>query len=401
MTFLHGVEIQEVDKGPRPIGGVNASVIGLVGTATFGNAPQDVPVLISGSRKTAEDRFGKVRTDEEVSEGNTLPYALNAILDQTAAQIVVVKVANSDSIKAGVQALVGAESVVHQTPRILIAPGFSDESVVVSALNSAAERLRGVAVVDVVTPGSAGTAGSSSDGTGKQADQSPQGNDNDAIADVISNVPEVDSSRLYAVYPFVKVSLGGVRFRLEPASARVAGVIAKSDDERGFWWSPSNRPIAGIVGTKQPIDFSLGDSLSSANQLNEGKIASIIHQGGYRLWGNRSLSTDPKWAFISVRRTADLINDALQRAHLWAVDRNITKTYVNEVTEGVNAYLRHLKSQGAIINGTCWADPEVNTWDQIQQGKVTFDFDFTPPYPAEHITFRSTLVNDYLEEIFA
>ena len=224
----------------------------------------------------------------------------------------------------------------------------------------------------------------------------------DPIAAAITNGNILTpSSRLYAVYPFVKVGLGGDSFRLEPASARVAGVIAKSDDERGFWWSPSNRPIVGIVGTARPIDFSLGDRLSSANRLNEAKVATIIHQGGYRLWGNRSLSGDPKWVFVNVRRTADLINDALQRAHLWAIDRNITKTYVEEVTEGVNAYLRHLKSQGAIINGTCWADPELNTWDQVQQGKVTFDFDFTPPYPAEHIIFRSTLVNDYLEEVFA
>lgn len=54
MAFLHGVEIQEVDKGPQPIGGVKASVIGLVGTATSGSAPTNEPVLISGSRKDAE-----------------------------------------------------------------------------------------------------------------------------------------------------------------------------------------------------------------------------------------------------------------------------------------------------------------------------------------------------------
>jgi hypothetical protein len=59
-----------------------------------------------------------------------------------------------------------------------------------------------------------------------------------------------------------------------------------------------------------------------------------------------------------------------------------------------------LKSIGGIINGTCWADKELNTPSQILQGKIYFDFDFTPPYPAEHITFRSSLVNKYLEEIF-
>jgi phage tail sheath protein FI len=54
----------------------------------------------------------------------------------------------------------------------------------------------------------------------------------------------------------------------------------------------------------------------------------------------------------------------------------------------------------AILGGDCWADPDLNTPDQIAQGKVYFDFDFTPPFPAEHVTFRSHLVNDYVKEIF-
>jgi hypothetical protein len=117
------------------------------------------------------------------------------------------------------------------------------------------------------------------------------------------------------------------------------------------------------------------------------------------LWGNRTTSSDPKWAFLSVRRTADIINDSLLRAHLWAVDRNITKTYIEDVLEGVNGFLASLKAQGAILGGRAFADPELNTPLNIADGKVFFDFEFTPPFPAEHITFRSHLVNDFIEEI--
>jgi phage tail sheath protein FI len=73
---------------------------------------------------------------------------------------------------------------------------------------------------------------------------------------------------------------------------------------------------------------------------------------------------------------------------------------VQDVVEGVNAYLRHLVSIGAILGGQCWADPDLNTPDQIAQGRVYFDFDFTDSPPAERITFRSHLVNDYIETIF-
>ena len=107
--------------------------------------------------------------------------------------------------------------------------------------------------------------------------------------------------------------------------------------------------INGIVGISKPIDFVLGDVNSKANYLNENNIATIIQESGFRLWGNRTLSADPKWAFLQARRTADMINDSLLKAHLWAVDRNITKTYIEDVLEGVNNYLRHLKSIGAII----------------------------------------------------
>ncbi|MBD0392174.1 phage tail sheath subtilisin-like domain-containing protein, partial [Wolbachia endosymbiont of Pentalonia nigronervosa] len=176
-----------------------------------------------------------------------------------------------------------------------------------------------------------------------------------------------------------------------PPSPFVAGLMAKVDSEQGFWHSPSNKEINGVVGTSRAIDFTLGDANCRANLLNENEVTTIIHQNGYRLWGNRTCSDDPKWAFLSVRRTADLINDSLLRAHLWAVDRNITKTYIDDVIESVNSYLAGLKAQGAIISGKCYAtsDPA-----NIASGKVFFDFEFTPPYPAEQITFRSHLLNN-------
>lgn len=273
---------------------------------------------------------------------------------------------------------------VQAQPRILIAPGFTDErpeingeamaNPVVSSLISIAERLRGIVIADC-----------------------PNGTKEQATA----YAKDWGSARLYCIYPFARVYDSKTdTIKDEPLSARIAGLIAKSDNERGFWWSPSNLIINGIIGLSKPIDFSLGDSECVANYLNENNVATVIQQDGFRLWGNRSTSADSKWTFLSVRRTADMINDSLQKEHLWAVDRNITKTYVEDVCDGVNNYLRYLKNIGAIIGGKCWADTTINSPDQIQQGKATFDFDFTAPYPAEHITFRSRMVNDYLSEIF-
>lgn len=393
--FLHGVEVIEIDTGPRPIRTVRSSVVGIVGTAPGADAtafPLNTPVLIAGSRAEA----AKLDITVDGTGGGTLPNALDGIFDQIGAVVVVIRVDEGIDEAAtlanvvggvnattgqyeGVHALLGAESIVGFAPRILCAPGFTHQRIaatanpVVSELIGIAERMRAVIVAD-----------------------GPNTND----ADAITYSGDFGSARVYVVDPWVKVFRGG-EIVIEPASGHVAGLIAKIDNDRGFWWSPSNNNINGIIGTARPVDFKLGDANSRANLLNEQNVTTIIRQDGFRLWGNRTLSSDPKFAFLSVRRTADILNESLQRAHLWAVDRNITKTYVKDVEDGVNAYIRTLVDLGALLGGRCWADPDLNTAANITQGKIYFNFDFTPPYPAEHITFRSILTNDYISEVFS
>jgi len=176
--------------------------------------------------------------------------------------------------------------------------------------------------------------------------------------------------------------------------------VARIDAEVGWWASPSNRELRGISGTSRFVSFGLGEADSEANTLNASQVATIIRSTGWRLWGNRTCSADPAWQFLSTVRTADRINEAILRSHLWAVDRNITATYVSDVVESVNAFLRDLVAQGAILGGRCWADPDLNSSANIRDGRLYLDFDFTPASPAERITFRSRLVDDYAETIF-
>ncbi len=384
--FLHGVEVSEISSGPRTIRTTKSSIIGLIGTAPDADNtvfPLNKPVLIVGSRREAA----------KLGATGTLPMAINGIFDQIGAMVIVIRVeAGEDEAETianiiggvdaqtgdykGVQAFLSAESIVHAAPRILIAPGFTHQrpnnqaNPVISSMLVIADRLRAVIIAD-----------------------GPNTNDQDAI----TWRNDFGNARVYIVDPWVKIFIDSEQ--VVPPSPYIAGLIARSDNENGFWWSPSNQEIYGIVGTARPVDFTLGDANCRANFLNENEVTTIIRQEGYRLWGNRSCSSDPKWAFLSVRRTADLINDSLLRAHMWAVDRNITRTYLDDVVESVNAYLAHLKALGAILGGQCYPDPELNTPANIAQGKVYFDFDFTPPYPAERIVFRSHLINDYIKEL--
>ncbi|UXX40540.1 phage tail sheath subtilisin-like domain-containing protein [Wolbachia endosymbiont of Oryzaephilus surinamensis] len=383
-NLQHGVNVIEVTSGAKTVRTAKSSVIGVIGTAPEADEqkfPLNKPVLVAGSLKEAA----------KLGRSGTLFSAVKGIFSQIGATVVVIRVEESDpklkeeeTLKniiggvdketgeyQGIEAFLSSESIVHVAPRILIAPQFTHQlpedgkNPVVAALIPIAEKLRSIIVAD-----------------------GPNTNDEEAIKWRKS----VGSSRVYVVDPWVKVYIEG-KEEILPPSSFVAGLIARVDSEQGFWHSPSNKEINGIVGTSRPIDFTLGNINCRANHLNENEVTTIIHQNGYRLWGNRTCSNDSKWAFLSVRRTADLINDSLLRAHLWAVDRNITKTYIDDVIEGVNSYLASLKAQGAIISGRCYATPELNTPANIASGKVYFDFEFTLPYPAEQITFRSHLVS--------
>lgn len=470
--FLHGAEVLQIDNGSRTISTVSSSVIGIVGTAPDADPaafPLNTPVLIAGSRSEA----GKL--DMLGNNTGTLPAALDGILDNASAVIVVVRVDEGENdtgttanVMGGVNAatgeyeglfaLRGAKSKVGVAPRILLAPGFTHRRLTqaVTAITVTApgtgytaapavsitggngtgatahaelNAQGGVARVVIDNPGSGYTgapavAFTGGGGSGAAATASfgstanpvvaemvgiaeslraviiadgPNGNDADAIA----YRKDFGSKRIYVVDPKVIVTDANGNNTTEWASPRVAGVIARTDNENGFWWSPSNQLINGIIGTSRLIDYAYGDPNSRANLLNAQQVTTIINDDGYRVWGNRTCSQDQKWAFLNIVRTADILNDSVLQNHRWATDRGITKNFVDDVVEGVNAYLRHLTSIGAILGGKCWVDKELNTPAEVEAGRVYFDFDFTGVYAAERITFRSHLVNDYISEVFA
>lgn len=383
--FLHGIETLEIEDGTRPVRTVKSAVIGLIGTAPAADAtlfPINTPVLIAGNPKAAAP----------LGDGGTLKAAMDAIFDQAGAMVVVVRVdegaddavtltnvLGDATLGTGVHAFLGAQSVVKVSPRLLCAPGFTGTPAsdganpVVAEFQGLAEKMRAVVIAD---------------------------GPNTNLADAITYREKWGSDRIFLVDPGVKVwdaTTGkGV---VQPASARVAGIIAKRDAEKGFWWSPSNQTINGIMGAARPVAFHMSDDTSEANLLNEKCVATIVQKKGYRLWGNRTTATDPMWAFLSVRRTADMIYESIEEAFLWAMDRPMSANLILDIQESVGAYLRHLKAVGAILGGSCWLDPTLNSKEQLMAGKLYLDFDIEPPAPLEHLTFRAHRNNGHYEEL--
>jgi uncharacterized protein len=384
--FLHGVEVVQIDDGLRPIQTVKSSIIGFVGTAPDADAadfPLNTPVLVTGPRMAGG-----------LGATGTLRSAYLAAYAQGVAEIVIVRVeqgadaaatlanvVGDETLYAGVYGFLASASTNGQVPRILAAPGFTSGdpadgvNPVVSALLSVATRLRAVVIKD---------------------------GPNTTEAAAILDAALYGSDRLYIVDPAVRVFDQTTASNLtRPASAFVAGLLSKRDRERGFWWSPSNQEVRGITGTARPVGFAMSEPATEANRLNEAKIATIIRQNGFRLWGNRSTATDPLWAFLSVRRTADMIYESIEAAHLWAMDRPFSAQLLLDIRDSVQAYLDTLKTRGAILGGRVWLDPELNTEATLKQGKLFLDFDIEPPAPLERLTFRAHRNGVYYEELVA
>ena len=187
------------------------------------------------------------------------------------------------------------------------------------------------------------------------------------------------------------------------ASLYAAGAIARRDAQQGFWWSPSNLALNGISGLRLPVTFLLTDETAESNTLNDAGVATIARLNGFRLWGNRvTASTGVQNAkFLAVRRTLDTVYDSIEQSFLWAIDRPFSANLIADVQESINAYLRQLRGFGAIVNGQAWIDPQVNTKETIQEGRLYVDFDLAPTTPLDRLTFRAYRNNDYYTELLS
>lgn len=209
------------------------------------------------------------------------------------------------------------------------------------------------------------------------------------------------SDRLLIVDPFVKVAKGS-EIVVQPTSARVAGLQARVDYDEGFWCSPSNHVVEGIVGVARTIEHTLSDPSSELQYLNRNGVATIVRSpasGGFKLWGNRVPSGDTTKLFWSVRRAHDTIIELIQRAHEPFLDKPFNIQYLLDIAETVNAALRRWKALGATLGGRVWLDRTINTPETWQTGHLYVSYDAEAPAPMEHITFVFNRNSGYYQEL--
>lgn len=290
--------------------------------------------------------------------------------------------------RSGIKAFADSYNTLGFFAKIFIAPWFSQLSAVSAELIAAATHVGGVTYIDAPI------------GTTVQqciAGRGPAGAINF----------NTSSDRVRLCYPHVKVLDAATSLeRLEPLSIRAAGLRAKIDNDKGYWWSSSNQELLGVIGLERPLTARVDDASSEVNLLNENGITTVFNSfgTGLRLWGNRTAAwptvTEMR-NFENVRRTKDIVDESIRYSSLQFVDMPINDALIDSITESVNLFIRKLIGDEALIGGECWYDQARNPQTELQLGHALFNYKLTVPLPFERGTFETEITGEYLVNLGA
>ena len=290
---------------------------------------------------------------------------------------------NEAGVRTGLKALKDTYNLFGFFAKILIAPAFCTQNSVATELIAMADQLGAIAYIDAPI----GTTYAQA-----LAGRGPAGTINF----------NTSSDRVRLCYPHVKVYDPVLNAeRLEPLSARAAGLRAKVDLDKGFWWSSSNQELAGVIGVERQLSAMIDDPQSEVNLLNEVGITTVFNSygTGLRLWGNRSAA----WPtvthmrnFENVRRTGDVINESIRYFSQQYIDMPLNQALIDSLVESVNGYGRKLIGDGALIGFKAWYDPARNEETELAAGHLLISYKYTPPPPLERLTYETEITSEYL-----
>lgn len=260
---------------------------------------------------------------------------------------------------------------------IVAAPGssaYADAQGILGALISHAERARAYRIAVLDTP------------AGK------------AVSEAREIRGRVDSKYAALYYPWVVVSnplarAGDASVPRElslPPSGFVCGVYARNDVERGVHKAPANEVVRGALRFERDVNFAEQEVL---NPLGVNCLRYLSGRG-YRVWGARTVSSDPEWKYVNVRRYMNYLEASIDRGTQWAVfEPNGERLWAN-VRETVSAFLYNEWVNGALLGASAKeaffvrCDRSTMTQSDLDNGRLICLVGVAVLKPAEFVIFR-------------
>ena len=214
------------------------------------------------------------------------------------------------------------------------------------------------------------------------------------IEDILMWRKKYNSKYAFVYYPWIEVpdplKINETGVRLIPQSGHMLGIYAKSDATYGVHKAPANEIVSNCTG----LEVVYSDSQQV--QLNHEGINCIrsFPGRGIRVWGARTLSYDPLWRYVNVRRLLIMIEKSIDQSTQWAVfesnDFNLRLGLRNTTTW----FLREIWKEGGLAGATqdeafvVTCSEKNNPPEVIDAGQVITDILVAPTVPAEFITVR-------------
>jgi len=206
------------------------------------------------------------------------------------------------------------------------------------------------------------------------------------------NVAGYDTKYGALYYPWLRVGnpAGNGESILVPPSGYMAGIYARSDNERGVHKAPANEVVRGVIGVEKQITKSEQDLLNP-NGVN---CIRTFPGRGIRVWGARTLSSDASWRYINVRRLFNFVEESIKGGTQWIVFEPNDMMLWARIRRDISAFLSTVWSSGALFGRTpgeafyVKCDEENNPPATRDLGQVIIEIGMAPVKPAEFVIFR-------------
>lgn len=220
---------------------------------------------------------------------------------------------------------------------------------------------------------------------------------------IVQNIqPPADTSYAAVYYPWIRVSDPRIQDTLLiPSVGHVAGIYARTDIERGVHKAPANAVVRGIInqdlsGNRKPLEFTI---VKGQHDLLNPQGINVIRDfradgRGIRVWGARTLSSDPMWKYINVRRLFLFVEESIDEGTQWVVFEPNDVPLWAAVRRTITNFLISVWRSGALMGTTqdeaffVKCDRTTMTQDDIDNGRLICYIGIAPVKPAEFVIFR-------------